>query len=99
MKLQIQETMTKYVGIIRDEQGLKKAAGIINEIQEKYNSLTGFSLVKLEVSNMLVVAQLVIESALERKESRGAHYRSDFDKSDDLNWKRNIVKTLNGGVK
>lgn len=99
MKQQIQETMTKYVGIIRDEQGLKKAAGIINEIHENYNSLEGFSLVKLEVANMLVVARLVIESALERKESRGAHYRSDFDKSDDLNWKRNIVKTLDGGVK
>jgi L-aspartate oxidase len=90
--------MTKYVGILRDEQSLTKAAGIINQIHEKYIKLTGFSLVKLEVANMLVVARLVIESALERKESRGAHYRSDFDKSDDVNWKRNIVKTLNGGL-
>ncbi len=98
MKKEIQETMTKYVGIIRDEQGLTKAAGIINQIYENYIKLNGFSLVKLEVANMLVVAKLVIESALERKESRGAHYRSDFNKSDDVNWKRNIVKKLNGGL-
>lgn len=98
MKQEIQETMTKYVGIIRDEQGLLKAAGIINEIHERYKKLSGFSLVKLEVANMLIVSRLVIESALERKESRGAHYRSDFDKTDDINWKRNIVKTLDGGI-
>ncbi|PYG85034.1 L-aspartate oxidase [Ruminiclostridium sufflavum DSM 19573] len=99
MKQEIQETMTRYVGIIRDEQGLTKAAGIINNIYQKYLKLTGFSLIKLEVANMLIVARLVIESALERKESRGAHYRSDFDKSDDVNWKRNLIKVLDGGVK
>lgn len=92
MKQDIQETMTKYVGIIRNEQGLKKAASIIDGIKENYNKLTGFSLTKLEVLNMLTVSVLVIEAALERKESRGAHYRSDFSKTDDLNWKRNIVK-------
>jgi len=99
MKQDIQETMTKYVGIIRNEQGLKKAASIINEIRERYNSLTGFSLTKLEVLSMLTVSVLVIESALERKESRGAHYRSDFSKTEDVNWKRNIVKVLDGGLR
>jgi L-aspartate oxidase len=98
MKQEIQNTMTKYVGIIRDEQGLTKAAGIIEKIHEDYSKLSGFSLVKLEVANMLEVAKLVIESALERKESRGAHYRSDFNKSDDVNWKRNIVKKFKGVV-
>lgn len=99
MKQDIQETMTKYVGIIRNEQGLKTAASIINDIKECYNKLTGFSLTKLEVLNMLTVSVLVIESALERKESRGAHYRSDFSKTDDVNWKRNIVKVLDGGLR
>ncbi len=99
MKQEIQDTMTKYVGIIRNEQGLTKAANIINGIGERYISLAGFSLKKLEVANMLTVARLVIESALERKESRGAHYRSDFDKTDDVNWKRNLVKVLEGGLR
>jgi L-aspartate oxidase len=98
MKQEIQETMTKYVGIIRNAQGLTNAADIINGICERYARLTGFSLIKLEVENMLTVARLVIESALERTESRGAHFRSDFDKTDDVNWKRNIVKVLEGGL-
>ena len=99
MKEGIRGTMTKYVGILRNEQGLMKAADIISKIHERYSSLTGFSLIKLEVVNMLTVARLVIESAIERKESRGAHYRSDFNKTDDVNWKRNIIKVLDGGMR
>ncbi|HEY5584171.1 MAG TPA: L-aspartate oxidase [Ruminiclostridium sp.] len=99
MKEEIQATMTKYVGIIRNEQGLTTAANIISGILERYSKLKGFSLIKLEVSNMLTVAKLVIDSALERKESRGAHYRSDFDKIDDVNWKRSITKVLEGGLR
>ncbi len=98
MKQEIQDAMSKYVGIIRDEQGLSNAAAIINAVYERYISLKGFSLKKLEVANMLTVARMVIESALERKESRGAHYRSDHTKTDDVNWKRNIVKVLDGGL-
>lgn len=94
MKEEIQYTMTKYVGIIRNERGLEAAKNTINGIYTRYSDLTGFSLVKLEVANMLTVANLVIEAALERKESRGAHFRSDFDRTDDLNWKRNIVRVL-----
>lgn len=97
MKQEIQDTMTQYVGIIRNNQGLIKADDIIYKIRTRYISLTGFSLKKLEVANMLTVARLVIESALERTESRGAHFRSDFDKSDDVNWRKNLVKVLKGG--
>lgn len=94
MKKEIQNTMTRYVGIVRNEQGLKKAEETIKNIRQRYSDLEGFSLIKLEVANMLTVARLVVESALERQESRGAHYRSDFEKTDDVNWKRNIIKRL-----
>ncbi len=97
LKEEIQAAMTKYVGIIRNQQSLETAAEIINHIYKKYTDFSGFSLVKLEVLNMLTVAGLVIECALERKESRGAHYRTDFDKTDDVNWRKNIVKELEKG--
>lgn len=92
MKAEIQITMTKYVGIIRNEESLEKAAEIINGIKSDFKKLNGFSLTKLEVGNMILVASLVIEAALERKESRGAHFRSDYSETDNINWRRNIIK-------
>jgi L-aspartate oxidase len=41
--------------------------------------------------NLITLANLVILSALKREESRGAHYREDFPKRDDINWKKHII--------
>ena len=43
-----------------------------------------------EVRSFLVACEAIIRSALIREESRGAHYRSDFPKLNDENWKVNI---------
>ncbi|MBU0671592.1 MAG: hypothetical protein KJ732_01035, partial [Candidatus Margulisbacteria bacterium] len=37
------------------------------------------------------VAQLIARAALDRQESRGAHFRSDFPKTDDKNWQRHLA--------
>jgi len=44
----------------------------------------------MEVENALTVGEMIVRSALLRKESRGAHFRKDFPKTDDQNWKGNI---------
>jgi L-aspartate oxidase len=41
------------------------------------------TLADFELQNVQLLAKLVVESALEREESRGAHYRTDFEKTDD----------------
>lgn len=92
LKLNIQKTMTKYVGIIRDKEGMLKAKGIVDEY---YNSISGMlntSIEDFEIQNMVLLAKLVIDSAIEREESRGAHYRTDFQNTDDINWKKSIIK-------
>ncbi len=43
-----------------------------------------------ELQNMLTVARVVIEAALEREETRGVHYRTDFPETDDAHWRRRI---------
>ena len=51
-----------------------------------------------ELQNMLVVARLVVQAALQREESRGVHYRSDFRELDDENWRRHQTFRLQSPV-
>lgn len=86
---EVKRTMWDYVGIVRTTKRLERARTRIQtldrEINEYYwNFKVDESL--LELRNMILVAALVIDCALQRKESRGLHYITDYlDKSDELN--------------
>jgi L-aspartate oxidase len=60
----------------------------VNKWEESYfpNNRRSF-----ELQNMIQTAKLIIQAALKREESRGAHYRKDFPYPDDLNWKKRIT--------
>jgi len=47
----------------------------------------------LKLTHMFIVASLVVKAALARKESRGAHCRTDYPNQDDKNWLRHVVLT------
>ena len=59
--------------------------------KEQYNTEL---LTALEVINMVEICILIVKSAILRRESRGAHFRSDFPESIDV-WKRSIVLNKN----
>lgn len=82
---ELQKCMWDHVGIIRDEGGMMKAN---LRLEELYSVLVpGNSvLAYYQVLNMLTVARVVVQAALWRKESRGAHYRADYSRRDDLQW-------------
>lgn len=94
IRADIQALMTEYVGITRESNGLNYALDRIKEYGRLLEDMQNESMEDYELQNMTLLSRLVIESALERQESRGAHYRSDFDKTDDDKWKRNLVKRL-----
>ncbi len=91
---QIRELMWEYLGIIRDEKGIKKAIKEISEIKNKYETIkfTKNYSEYFKLRNILFVSQAVALSALERTESRGAHYRSDYPKENNK-WKKAIIIT------
>jgi fumarate reductase (CoM/CoB) subunit A len=90
--------MWKYVAIIRNANGLKIAHEKINELKGRLNNLKipdvgAFNKDlqdALEIEMMLNMADLITESALIREESRGAHYRSDYPKTQ-YEWKKSII--------
>ena len=82
--------MWEYVGIIRDEEGLKTAAGAINNLEGELGR--GRSELEYYQSiNMLTVARVMVQAALWRKESRGAHYRQDYPARDDIRWAKHLT--------
>ncbi len=96
-KSELQSVMYKYCGIIRNKEDLDSGIVKIDELKAVIdsNKRTGsvkdpeyHSVVKwLELQNMIQLGRSLIESALYRKESRGAHYRVDFPETD-IKWDR-----------
>ena len=92
IRLDLQKTMSKYVGIVRDKSGLIYAKNTIAKYYEIIKDAMSRSFQDLELQNMVLTSLLVIDSALLREESRGAQYRSDFTNTDDIIWCKHIIE-------
>ncbi len=79
LKSDLQDLMWTGAGIYRSEQSLNIAKEGLNKISKEFNR-EDFCNTKeeYELRNMLIVSKLIVDSALNRKESRGAHYRLDY---------------------
>ncbi len=82
--------MWREVGIEREGADLEFALAKIKEWQGYVLSTRFFEPAGWEVQNMLLLAGLIARSAYERRESRGAHYRTDFPERDDQKWQRHL---------
>jgi fumarate reductase flavoprotein subunit len=95
IRTEMQNGMEKYVGIYRDENGLKEACRLIGSlktrlkngiVEDKDHVYNTELIAALELDFMLDVAETIPYSAVLRHESRGAHYRTDYTKRDDDNF-------------
>ncbi|MEE0942780.1 fumarate reductase (CoM/CoB) subunit TfrA [Methanobrevibacter sp.] len=101
-KNRIKKLMWEKVAIVRDEKTLNEALGELLEMQKELDSLDVSEkkqyntelVTALEVINMVEICILTVKSAILRRESRGAHFRSDFPESLD-EWKKSIVINKN----
>lgn len=104
VKSEITAVMSLYVGVLRHEEGLQKAARSFSAIRStkidhlavgKERSCRMLSRL-IETENALLIAELVSRAAEMRRESRGAHNREDYPQTDE-HWAKNIVFQLSGG--
>lgn len=100
MKKKLQNIMWNGAGIFRNEENLKNALKDVEQLRLNFHrSDKCISKSEYEFRNMLTVAEMVIISALKRKESRGAHYRTDYLQTDEKGNHSFLTRTSMADIK
>jgi succinate dehydrogenase / fumarate reductase flavoprotein subunit len=106
IKLELGTTMNRYAAVYRDEAGLQSAHEIIRRLKEEAKTayvddkgavFNQDVLGAIELDYMLDCSETIVMAALERKESRGAQFRTDFPERNDAEWLKHIDVSRNGG--
>jgi succinate dehydrogenase / fumarate reductase flavoprotein subunit len=104
IKDELGRTMNECCAVFRDQAGLARALEVVKRLQEEERTAyiddrgTVFNqdlLGAIELGYMLDVAESIVLAALERKESRGAQFRTDFPARNDDEWLRHITIARN----
>jgi L-aspartate oxidase len=87
----LRSLMVRHMGITRNREGLLEAERKVAfwcryALRREFTTRPGW-----ELQNLLTIARLMIWSALQRTESRGVHFRSDFPARDDARWLRHVA--------
>jgi len=86
---ELKHMMWNNVGILKSGEGLQQALEKLDQMELKLQ-FTPRHDAEIELKNMVLVSKLIAKAALERTESRGAHYRTDFPKENNK-WKKHLI--------
>ena len=100
IQYELQDRMQELVGIVRNEGDMQQALEVIEALRQRAGKVSvignrefnpGWH-TALDLKFLLIVSEAVARAALERKESRGAHFREDFEDKDDAFGSINITQ-------
>jgi len=93
---QLKDTIWNNAGIIRNEKALTQALKTVNELKLEFaQEYKCRDIHEYEFRSLLTIAELIVKSALARKESRGAHFREDYPKTSKQAYHSYISKEMN----
>jgi succinate dehydrogenase / fumarate reductase flavoprotein subunit len=105
IKAELGDTMNEHVAVFRNAAGLATAHTTIRRLKEEertaaiddHGAIFNQDLIgAIELGYMLDVAEAIVVAAIERKESRGAQFRTDFPERNDAQWLKHIDISVNG---
>ena len=108
LRKELQEEMDRNAQVFRTDKSLKSVAKTIHSLRERYKKIGIHDrgqryntdlLEAIELGFLLDIAEVVVASALNRKESRGGHMRDDFPDRDDTNFLKHTMAYLTGDPK
>ncbi len=100
IRTELQERMMEHCSVFRKEKDLKELIESIRTLKERSKGIglkdkTGTFNTEIidmiELNHMINISEVIATSALQRKESRGAHYREDYPERDDTGWLRHTL--------
>lgn len=95
LKEKLRDVMWNNVGIFRNEKLLNDALDVIIRLQSEFGrEYRCASTEEYEFRNMLITSELIVKSAINRKESRGAHFRTDYPSTGNSNEHSLINKNI-----
>jgi len=105
IKHELGRTLNQYTAVFRDAEGLASALEIVRRlkqeaadagIDDKGSVFNQDLIAALELGYMLDVAECIVVAAIERRESRGAQFRTDFPERNDEEWLKHIDLSMDG---
>ena len=105
LRAELQESMTMDAGVFRTEESLLRQKAKLQELYERYkniriddksNTFNTDLQEAIELGHMIDYSLFIVEGAIARKESRGAHYREDFPARDDENFLKHTYAKFSG---
>lgn len=100
---ELQQSMTDNAGVFREEKNLLKQKKLLESFAKRYKNIriddktSTFNTElqeAIELGHMIEYAAFIVEGAIHRKESRGAHFRDDYPSRDDANFMKHTYATV-----